>query len=199
MLFKLDFEKAYDSLSWEYLLELMQIMGFSSLWCNWILEMLSSATVSVLVNGSPSREFHMFRGLRQGDPLSPFLFVLAMEGLHVALTRAQIANTFRGINIGGITISHLLYVDDVVLLTEWSHDNALSIFRILRCFFLASGLKINILKSKVYGVGVTTNQISLLANCMGCSPGSFPFSHLGVLVGQNMARIDSWGPIVNSF
>ncbi|KAL7591684.1 hypothetical protein Lser_V15G34092 [Lactuca serriola] len=55
LIFKVDFEKAYDSVSWDYLLEIMRIMGFSSLWCNWILEMLSSTTVSVLVNGSPSR------------------------------------------------------------------------------------------------------------------------------------------------
>lgn len=73
----------------------MRIMGFGSLWCGWIMEMLSSTIVSFLMNGSPSREFHMSRSLRQGDPLSPFLFVLAMEGLHVALVREHIANVYR--------------------------------------------------------------------------------------------------------
>ena len=62
-----------------------------------------------------------------------------MEGLHVAITRAQLANVYRGINIGGNTISHLLYADDVVLLADWNRENALHIICVLRCFFLASG------------------------------------------------------------
>lgn len=161
--------------------------------------MFSSATVSVLVNGSPSQEFHMFRGLRHGDPLSPFLFVLTMEGLHVALTSAHLANTYSGITIGGITISHLLYVDDIVLMADWDHENALHIICILCCFFLASGLKINLLKSKFYGVGVSANQVSSMDNCMRCSMGSFLFIHLGVPIGQNMAKVDSLGPINYSF
>lgn len=99
MVFKVDFEKAFDSLSWEYLHEIMEIMGFSSTWCRWIMELLSFARASVLVNGSPTQEFQIQRGLRHRDPLSPFLFILAMEGLHIALTRAQEANIFRGISV----------------------------------------------------------------------------------------------------
>lgn len=99
MVFKVDFEKAFDSLSWEYLHEIMEIMGFSSTWFRWIMELLSFARASVLVNGSPTQEFQIQRGLRHRDPLSPFLFILAMEGLHIALTRAQEANIFRGISV----------------------------------------------------------------------------------------------------
>lgn len=66
-------------------------------------------------------------------------------------------------------------------------------------FFLASGLKINLHKSKLYGVGVIANQVSYLSNCMGCSSSSLPFIHLGVPIGQNMSRIDSWGSIIDSF
>lgn len=168
LIFKVDFEKVFDSVSWDYLMEIMQIMGFGSLWCGWIMEMLSSATASVLVNGSPSREFHMYRGLRQGDPLSPFLFLLAIEGLHVALIRAQMADMYRGISIGGINMSHLFYADDAVLFTPWDQTNAQHIIHILRCFFMASGLKINLLKSKVYGVGFNVDQVSAMAHCMGC-------------------------------
>ena len=59
MLFKVDFEKAFDSLSWDYLLEIMSIMGFGSMWCRWIKELLSTARASVLVNGSPTDEFQI--------------------------------------------------------------------------------------------------------------------------------------------
>lgn len=109
----------------------------------------------------------------------------------MALTRAQLANTYKGITIGGIAISHVLYADDVVLMAKWDQENAVHIVHILRCFFLALGLKINLLKSKIYGVGVCANQVSIMANCMGCSSGSFPFTHLRVPIAQNMSKVDS--------
>lgn len=77
MLFKVDFEKAYDSVDWGYLDEVMGSMSFPTLWRKWIKECVCTATASVLVNGSPTDEFHLERGLLQCDPLSPFLFLLA--------------------------------------------------------------------------------------------------------------------------
>lgn len=77
MLFKVDFEKAYDSVDWGYLDEVMGSMSFPTLWRKWIKECVCTATASVLVNGSPTDKFHLERGLLQCDPLSPFLFLLA--------------------------------------------------------------------------------------------------------------------------
>jgi len=72
LLFKVDFEKAYDSVDWTYLDEVMRKMAFPILWRKWIKECISTTTTSFLVNGSPTDEFHLERGLQQGDPLSPF-------------------------------------------------------------------------------------------------------------------------------
>ena len=98
----MDFEKAYDSLSWDYLFEVMGFMGFDQKWSSWIRALLTTVRASVLVNKSPTNEFVVQRGLRQGDPLSPFLFILAMEGLHMAMQRAREANVLEGFKLEGM-------------------------------------------------------------------------------------------------
>ncbi|GJU48398.1 hypothetical protein Tco_1217953 [Tanacetum coccineum] len=103
-----------------------------------------------------------------------------MEGLHVALMEETQSGLIRGIKIdsSNITLSHIFYVDDVVITTEWSSLDIDNIIRVLHVFYLASGLKINIHKSNVYGVGVPDNEVGIMANNTGCTPGSFPFVFL---------------------
>ena len=99
LLFKVDFEKAYDSINWCYLDEVMYKMGFPVLWRKWINECIGTATTSVLVNGSPTDEFSLKRGLRQGDPLFPFLFLLVAEGFNVlmkAMSEKKILSWLQG-------------------------------------------------------------------------------------------------------
>ncbi|KAL4585499.1 hypothetical protein LXL04_010120 [Taraxacum kok-saghyz] len=179
----------------------MKKMGFTNKWVAWIKAALSSSWASVLLNGAPTEEFRLQRGLRQGDPLSPFLFVLAMEGFHIALEEVAKAGVFRGVSIGcvGLHVSHFLYADDVVLLCDWGVENARRIIRIMRVFHLASGLKINLLKSKLIGVGVDYEEVQEVADLIGCSATRIPFVYLGVPIGGNMNRVDAWKPMVDRF
>ncbi|GKA19247.1 RNA-directed DNA polymerase, eukaryota, reverse transcriptase zinc-binding domain protein, partial [Tanacetum coccineum] len=140
LVFKVDFEKAYDSLCWDFLQEVMHKMGFGSKWCKWIRGCLQSSMASVLVNGSPTNEFKIKRGLRQGDPLSPFLFIIAMEGLHMLIENAMNVSRIKGIEIdgSGIVLSHLFYADDINL---------------SKCSLLGNGVQEAEVKRVVDGVG----------------------------------------------
>ncbi|KAJ0519996.1 putative RNA-directed DNA polymerase [Helianthus annuus] len=201
MFFKIDIHKAYDSLHWGFLRSIMEQMGFPVKWCDWIMAILQSARASVLVNGSPTSEFVCSRGLRQGDPLSPFLFVMAMEALTGIMKKATMVGLFHGIrcNTNGPILSHFLYADDVVFLGEWSNSNALNLKRILRCFYLTSGLKVNLAKCSLYGVGVNGQEISSMASTLFCRAGEFPFRYLGLLVGANMNLVKNWEPVLKLF
>ncbi|GKC99216.1 putative RNA-directed DNA polymerase, eukaryota, reverse transcriptase zinc-binding domain protein [Tanacetum coccineum] len=154
---------------------------------------MPKARSSVLVNGSPSHEFSIKRGLRQDDPLSPFLFIIVMEGLHLALKDAVDTSLLRGTNMGDTSynISHLFYADDVVIIFDWNKQDMDNIIRVLQVFCLTSGLKLNISKSHVYGLGVSSNDIEDMARDTGCITGNIPFSYLGLLIGSNMNSIDN--------
>ncbi|GJR41813.1 RNA-directed DNA polymerase, eukaryota [Tanacetum coccineum] len=113
---------------------------------------LVSSRGSVLVNGSPTPEFQFFKGLKHGDPLSPFLFLLIMEILHLSIQRVVDAGLFKGISIcSSIQLSHLFYVDDAIFMGQWSETNINVIVKVLDCFHQASGLRINIHKSTKVG------------------------------------------------
>ena len=199
MIFKVDFEKAFDSVSWKYLDFVLAKMGFGDNWRSWIRACLYSARTSVLINGSPTPEFSLGCGLRQGDPLSPFLFILIMEGLHLTLDAATRSQNIRGVTIGETIFSHFFFADDVVILTEWGRNDLESITNSLHSFYLASGLKLNISKSNLYGVGISEDDLQEMAQITGCQAGSFPFTYLGLPIGKNMRRKSSWNTIIDKF
>ncbi|GKV07790.1 hypothetical protein SLEP1_g19511 [Rubroshorea leprosula] len=154
-IFKVDFEKAYDKVSWDFIDYMLMRMGFAAKWRKWMKECLQSSTVSILINGSPTRQFSVSKGIRQGDPLSPFLFLIVAEGLNGLMASAVDKNLFKGARIGNVdvTVSHLQFADDTIFFGEASKENIQVIKCVLRTFELASGLKINYGKSQLMGIG----------------------------------------------
>ncbi|GJV09607.1 RNA-directed DNA polymerase, eukaryota, reverse transcriptase zinc-binding domain protein [Tanacetum coccineum] len=136
-------------------------MGFGERWCKWVQTCQKSASVLVLVNGSPKLEFKMERGLKQGDPLSPFLFLVAAEGLNVTLKDAVRTGLYKGVKIStsDIPIFHLQYADDTLIFGEWKESNARNLMKIMECVKQASSLKINSNKTKLYGIGVHNEEL----------------------------------------
>ncbi|KAJ9561057.1 LOW QUALITY PROTEIN: hypothetical protein OSB04_006217 [Centaurea solstitialis] len=186
-IFKVDFEKAYDNVEWAF------FFGFGCKWIKWIEGYLKSATVSVLVNGSPTKEFVMKKGLRQGGSSSPFP-IFTIEALHLLMVEARKKSLFEGIKVGklGEEVSNLQYADDVVFFGKWSPVNVKNLLKILECFRRLSGLKINMSKSKLYGLGVSDEEVSSWASSVGCGGGKLPFVYLGHLVGCSMKRLIHW-------
>ncbi|GJU29706.1 putative RNA-directed DNA polymerase, eukaryota, reverse transcriptase zinc-binding domain protein, partial [Tanacetum coccineum] len=112
----------------------------------------------------------MERGVRQGDSLSPFLFILVAEGLNVLIKEAVARDIFKGWPIGNddVMVSLLQYVDDIVIFREWNRVNAKNLMCILKCFEEVVGLKINLNKSKLYDVGVERVEVEGMAWFVGC-------------------------------
>jgi len=119
-LLKLDFQKAYDTIDWDNLDTVMKEMGFPEEWRKWIKACVSTATLSILVNGVPSKPFRMGHGLRRGDPMSPFLFVMMAEVLNRMLSKAAALGFFQGLCVGSgsTTITHLQFADDTLIFCE---------------------------------------------------------------------------------
>nr|KAJ0217194.1 hypothetical protein LSAT_V11C300153710 [Lactuca sativa] len=201
LLFKVDFDKSFDYVNWSFLDSTLMQMGYGEKWCNWIRGCLTTARSSVLVNGAPTKEFALQRGVRKGDPLSPFLFIIAMDGLNVAMKTACAKGLFQGIKIpiSNKMISHLFYADDALFIGEWDESNIKNLARILRCFHISSGLKVNFHKSKVFGVGVSMLETSRMAAPLCCEPATLPVTYLGVLVGANMNLKKNWQPVIDRF
>ncbi|GMI72472.1 hypothetical protein HRI_000916500 [Hibiscus trionum] len=201
--FKIDFQKAYDSVNWDFLMRTMSKCGFNSKWCNWISRCISSASISVLVNGAPTDAFSISRGLRQGCSLSPLLFNLIGEALSLMLSKAVDKGLFSGLGVGCgdhcTFVSHLQFADDLLIFCEAAAEQVKNVKRVLRVFELASGLKINLSKSKIFGLNVDSSSLIAWANSVGCSIGQFPSSYLGLPLGVNRNSPALWAPVINKF
>ncbi|GJU27324.1 RNA-directed DNA polymerase, eukaryota [Tanacetum coccineum] len=193
LIFKVDFEKAYDSVRWDFLDEVLSKFGFGEKWRKWIQCCLHSSRGSIIINGSPTDEFIFGKGLKQGDPLSPFLFILIMESLHLSFQRVVDEGLFHGIKLHDtVNISHLFYADDAVFVGQWSDRNISTLTYVLECFYLASGLKINMSKSKIMGIHVNNDNVNRAAENLGCLVLKAPFMYLGSTVGGDMHRLSRW-------
>lgn len=150
-------------------------MGFDGLWTEWMHE-CSTAHVSVLVNGSPTNSFPMERGDRQGDPLSPFLFLLAAEGLKCILDKASEVGLLHGIHLGnlGSDFSLLQFADDILIFVPDEVEMINNLKREFRCFEVISGLRTNFKKSSLAGLNVDDLLLSNAAMVLECKTENYP-------------------------
>ncbi|GJR84504.1 RNA-directed DNA polymerase, eukaryota [Tanacetum coccineum] len=187
------YDEIKKAVRWDFLDEVLHKFGFGDKWRG----CLSSSMGSILVNDSPTSEFQFHKGLKKGDPLSHFLFILIMESLHVSFENVLTTGLYKGIRLDdSLSLSHLFYADDVVFVGKWDKLKFSTIVNVLKWFFMASGLKINIHKSKLMGIGIPQDVVASTANSIGCAILTFPFNYLRVKVGGNMSRLISWDEVI---
>lgn len=151
MAIKTDMSKAYDRVEWNFLEVLMEKLGFDRVWIRWIMACVSSVSFSVLLNGTSHGFIRPERGIRQGDPLSPFLFIMCAEALVSCLNHAEEEKSIKGIQLSssGPSVHHLLFADDSLMLCQATTREAAEIMNCLKVYEEASGQIINLQKSSV--------------------------------------------------
>ncbi|XP_072061976.1 uncharacterized protein [Arachis hypogaea] len=150
MAFKIDLEKAYDRVDWRFLEATLVRFGFPKATINLILNCVTSSSLAVLWNGNRLQNFNPKRGLRQGDPMSPYLFVLCMEMLACFISHRVSQGLWNPVAVSrnGPRLSHLMFADDLLLFCKASKAQVIEVMHCLDLFSRASGLKVNLHKSK---------------------------------------------------
>ena len=209
LILKLDLEKAYDRLEWDFIREVLAFFKLPPSFVDLVLECVSTSSFSILVNGGQLENFKPSRGIRQGDPLSPYLFILCMEYLSLKILEACDNNSWKAIKASrtGPSFSHLFFADDLLLCTEASSNCCHTITRILEDFCLQSGQKVSLPKSKVFfSPNVNPNLRHHLCGILGvsCTPNlgkylGFPLRSNGrstrdfdFVVEKVQAKLSSW-------
>ncbi|CAN1121444.1 Putative ribonuclease H protein At1g65750, partial [Linum perenne] len=176
-------------------------MGFSERWLDKIRCCVTSAYFSVLVNGEASGYFKSSRGLRQGDSLSPFLFIAVMEVLTGILNMAQEADLVHGFCMNEERqtgrVSHILYADDAMVFCDATADQVSHVFAALICFECITGLKVNLHKSFMFAVG-SVPEMARFAALVGCQVSVFPTYYLGLPLGVKSFSEIIWDPVLVS-
>ena len=143
VMLKIDLSKSYDRVSWTYLRVILSKMGFARNFITWVMSSLSYVSFSLLINGDATTFFKYGRGLRQGFPLAPLLFLIVVEGLGRALLFAKDRGSYHGLSFSNnIELTHVLFVNDVVMVNDGSEQSLSTLYEILMIFCKASGMKI---------------------------------------------------------
>lgn len=200
MLMQLDLSKAYDKVSWSYLEAVLRAFGFSQQWIQWVVALIKSPRYSILVNGAPSTPFSPSRGIRQGDPSSPFLFVILMEDLGRLIAKKKEEGLLTGLQPirSSRATTHQQFVDDTMLHGIPTVKEAMAFKNILNLFSKASGMEINFSKSTIFFFNTHRAVQSHLSRLLGFKIGSLPSRYLGAPLTLKPWKRNHWEKVLDN-
>jgi hypothetical protein len=175
--------KAYDRVEWVFLEQMMGKMGFARGWIDMVMRCATSARFSVKLNSVISDLFLPSRGLRQGDPLTLYMFLFCVEGFSALLRRAQADRQIHGVGFGpqGPTVTHLPFVDDSIVFLEATEASLTALKEVLRAYEISSGQKVNREKSSIYfGKGCSVAKRTQLKATLGIGCEALAEKYLGL-------------------
>jgi len=199
VILKLDFTKAFDTIEHNTIIQMMSHLGFGDKWLDWIQRILASGTSSILLNGVPGNHFHCRHGVRQGDPLSPLLFVLAADLLQCIINKGCRNGLFE-LPIPSYELDQypiIQYADDTLLVMKASQKELFTLKGLLESFAQSTGLRVNYNKSCLVPLNLFDNKAHLLAGAFGCKIESLPFTYLGLPLGTTKPRVDHFEPLMS--
>ncbi|WZY73255.1 hypothetical protein YC2023_005495 [Brassica napus] len=193
---KVDLRKAFDSVRWDFILATLLAIGIPQPFIDLIAQCLSTASFSVSVNGSVGGFFKSSKGIRQGDPLSPYLFVLAMECFTRLLNSRYISGSIRfHPRTQELGISHLMFADDVMIFFDGTSDSLHGIAECLDDFASWSGLQMNPQKTEIFTSGLSQAESVAVAS-YGFPSGAFPIRYLGLPLKNNKLKVAEYTPLL---
>ena len=199
-LWKVDFSKAYDSIDWRFLWNVIRRRGFPETWIRWVKQCVTTVSFAILVNGRPQGGWiHPQHGIRQGCPLAPLLFILAADALAVCTlqlcSRGHIAG-FQSPSIpGGIPL--LQYADDTTFFIQGSWAAAHTLSVMMDIFSDFSGLRLNRAKSSFIGFGLSVEEMAGCSRILSTPIRDLPIRYLGVPLADRRLRIRDWQPVLD--
>ncbi|CAA7018343.1 unnamed protein product [Microthlaspi erraticum] len=199
MLLKLDLEKAYDRIRWDFLEDTLIAAGLSEQWVGWIMRVVSGPSMNLLFNGEKTEAFRPSRGLRQGDPISPYLFVLCMERLCHLIGNSIAEKCWKPIKLsrGGPELSHVCFADDLILFAEASVAQVRTIRNVLETFCLLSGQKVSLEKSKIFFSSNVSRELGReISDASGISSTCDLGKYLGMHVLQKRMNKETFSAVV---
>jgi mannosylglycoprotein endo-beta-mannosidase len=198
MLIKVDITKAFDSVSWPFLLRVLRHLGFGDRFIEWICIILSTASSKLLLTSVPGRPILHRRGLRQGNPVSPMLFLLCMEVLNAALRRAEALGVLSSLPCQGVRFRSSMYADDVVIFVAPEARDLSFLRLLLESFGGATGPRTNLDKCSISPIRCSDVHLAAAALHFPCGIKPFPCSYLGLPLSYKRLPRASLQPIVDT-
>lgn len=194
---KVDIRKAFDTVRWDFILSSLKALGLPDRFIGWIRECICTPTFSISVNGHSDGFFKSTRGLRQGDPLSPYLFLLAMESFSKLLqSRFDSGYISYHPKTAELKISHLMFADDMMVFFDGSSSSLHGIYETLDDFAGWSGLQMNREKTTLFHAGLSTSENAAVSG-YGFPIGNLPVRYLGLPLMSRKLRINEYAPLLD--